>query len=65
MKGPAKLLPMDLSFMSLIPFFESTYTLILKSYMVVRNTIIDYIKSVTTFYLLVAIFTGYSLVPEL
>lgn len=65
MKGPAKLLPMDLSFMSLIPFFESTYTLILKSYMVVRNTVIDYIISVATFYLLVAIFTGYSLVPEL
>lgn len=65
MKGPPKLLPMALSFTNSIPFMNPLTLLIFKSYLVVRNAIIHYIKSVTTFYMLVDIFTGYSLVLEL
>lgn len=65
MRGHAKSLPIDLSFRNSIPCLNPLTLLIFKSYMVVRNTIIHYIKSVTTFYLLVDIFTGYSLVLDL
>lgn len=65
MRGPATFLPMDLSFRNSIPHLNPLTLLIFKSYMVVRNTIIHYIKSITTFYMLVGIFTGYSLVLKL
>ena len=65
MKGPAKSLPIDLSFTNSITFLNPLTLLIFKSYMVVRNAIILYIKPITTFYMLVGIFTGYSLVLEL
>lgn len=61
MKGPAKLLPMDLSFTNSIPFLNPLRFLVFKYHMVVRNTIIHYMKSVTVFYILVGISAGYSL----
>lgn len=63
MKGPAELLPMDLSFMHSIPFLNPL--IVFKYYMVVWNMIIHYMKSVTAFYILVGISAGYSLVLEL
>lgn len=65
MKGPAELLPMDLSFMNSIPFLNPLRLLVFKYYMVVWNMIIHYMKSVTAFYTLVGISAGYSLVLEL
>lgn len=65
MKRPAKLLQMDLSFMNSIPFLNSLRLCVFKSYMVIRNAIIQYMKSVTAFYILVGISAGYLLVLEL
>lgn len=65
MKGPAELLPMDLSFMNSVPFLNPLRLLVFKYYMVVWNMIIHYMKSVTAFYILVGISAGYSLVLEL
>lgn len=65
MKRPAKLLPVDLSFTNSIPFLNPLRLLVFKSYVVIQNMIIQYIKSVTAFYILVSISAGYLLVLEL